>query len=616
MTRFDPNLILTRLVVKRNDHVAYNERFHEGVNVIRGENSSGKSSILNLIFYGLGGDLTDWSETALLCTHVTVEVKINGNPATLSREISQTARQPMEIFGGDYDTALKAPREDWIRYPYQRTTNLESFSQALFRLLGIPEVVNDVSGTITIHQILRLLYSDQLSPVESIFRYQPRFDSPILRDAIGRLLCGAYEAKLYANEVRLRELNREFDATTGELRSLFAVLGKTEHSLTMEWLAAQRRSLGDELKSLQAAIEQAEREAFATDAHDTLTLKAQRAVYDEVQELQAKLVILQQERDSLALAIVDSASFIKSLEAKISAIQDSSSVAEHLGGVDFAICPVCYSPVDDKHDGAQHLCYLCKTPLEPGRALGRIVAIINNASIQLKQSRGLQKDREERASKLDQELAAVEEQWHRASNKLASLQRLPSTEVQEQLRRLQRQSGYVERQLEDLDQKAEIIQLIDKISAQKDALNAQINSLQSENEKLQAAQQNRFARAKTLIAEEIRTLLMNDLRRQDTFEAPKIIDFDFAANRISVDGHSYFSASSRVILKSSFFLGFFAAATKDSLFRHPRFLMIDTTEDKGMEPERSHNFQNQILKVSKEAVTEQSAACSCLYRCQ
>ena len=146
-----------------------------------------------------------------------------------------------------------------------------------------------------------------------------------------------------------------------------------------------------------------------------------------------------------------------------------------------------------------------------------------------------------------------------------------------------------------------IIQLVDEIAARKNVLNDAIGRLRTENEKLRFAQQRRVELAYTEIADEIRTLLHNDLRRQDTFETAQSIQFDFATNRISVDGHSYFSASSRVILKSSFFLGFFAAATKDPHFRHPRFVMIDTIEDKGMEPERSHNFQNQILRVSDNA---------------
>jgi hypothetical protein len=57
-------------------------------------------------------------------------------------------------------------------------------------------------------------------------------------------------------------------------------------------------------------------------------------------------------------------------------------------------------------------------------------------------------------------------------------------------------------------------------------------------------------------------------------------------------------------LKSSFFLGFLAAATKEPFFRHPRFCMIDTIEDKGMEPIRSHNFQKQIVRVSEQSNVE------------
>jgi len=227
------------MLIDRNGHIAYDERFHEGVNIIRGENSSGKSTILNFIYYGLGGDLSDWSETALLCSRVTLEILVNGKIATLSREVSDQSGQPMDIYGGDLDTAVKAPRAEWIRYPYRRSQSKESFSQALFRLLGMPEVGNDVSGNITIHQILRLLYADQLSPVESIFKFE-RFDPPTLREAVGRLLCGAYDNKLYENELRIRELSKEFDTVSGELRSLLSVLGTAQESMTLDWIAAPR----------------------------------------------------------------------------------------------------------------------------------------------------------------------------------------------------------------------------------------------------------------------------------------------------------------------------------------------------------------------------------------
>jgi hypothetical protein len=200
MTQFDPTMIVTRLVVERNRRAVYDEAFHAGVNIIRGENASGKSTVLNFIFYGLGGDLTEWSEVAKLCTRVLVQTELNGKPVTLSRDISVERGRPMEIFGGDYESARKAPLEEWVRYPYARSQSQESFSQAFFRLIGMPEVASDISGNVTMHQILRLLYADQLSPVENLFRFEP-FDSPALRDTIGRLLCGAYDSELYSNEL-------------------------------------------------------------------------------------------------------------------------------------------------------------------------------------------------------------------------------------------------------------------------------------------------------------------------------------------------------------------------------------------------------------------------------
>ena len=101
-----------------------------------------------------------------------------------------------------------------------------------------------------------------------------------------------------------------------------------------------------------------------------------------------------------------------------------------------------------------------------------------------------------------------------------------------------------------------------------------------------------------------KTLLDHDLKRQDVFERPSSVNFTFEGDRITVDDEHYFSASSRAILRSSFFLGFLAAATKNPFFRHPRFCMIDSQANMGVEAIRSQNIQLQMLRVSKESKVE------------
>ena len=104
MTNVKPTLFLNRLVVRtHNNQIAYDEKFHKGVNIIRGQNSSGKSTIANFIFYALGGDYSNWTTEALKCKEVIAEVCINGAVITLKRNITESIQQPMSIFWNSYE---------------------------------------------------------------------------------------------------------------------------------------------------------------------------------------------------------------------------------------------------------------------------------------------------------------------------------------------------------------------------------------------------------------------------------------------------------------------------------------------------------------------------------
>jgi hypothetical protein len=601
MTKFKPILRVQRLRIERLGISVYDEAFHQGVNIIRGDNSSGKSTILNFLYYGIGGDISDWSQTALLCTRVLVEVSLNGNVATLARDITEKSGQPMEIFGGQIDEALKAPAAVWSRYSYRRSESRDSFSQVLFKLLDIPEASNEASGNVTIHQMLRLMYADQLSPIGTLFKFE-QFDPPLLRDTVGRLVFGAYENELYANELRFRELENEFKNVSSELSAISKLVGQTGQVLTPSWLEAEHKRIEEERGAIETQISEVERAVYEAGAKDSLSLESQRQAYAEVQKLQAGISEATSAIDAGKFEIADAAKFITDLESKLASLNDSSATSDAFGKITFQYCPACYSAVEAEHPA--HACHLCKNPFDSERARSRIVSLINDTSRQLRQSRSLQKGRAEDLVRLGASLAELTSRWNVASEKLTRSALTPSSEAQQRLRALQRAAGYVDRQLEDLRSKGQLSASLEKLIARKADLNAEMSKLSDRSAALKIALGRRLNVAYAAVEKEILALLHGDLPREQAFIQATTVQFDFAANRLGVNNESYFSASSRVILRNSFFIGLFGAATKDTSFRHLRLCMLDSIEDKGMQPDRSHNFQRMIVAVSQAALCE------------
>lgn len=604
MIRYDPCLIIKRLVVKRGASVLYDEAFHGGVNVIRGDNSSGKSTIMNFLFFGLGGDLdrSAWSKHALLCEHVWLEAEFNGNPAVLRRQVDVSSQSAMEIFGGRYEQSVAAPIEAWKRYPYARSRNQESFSQAIFRLLDMPDVAVEGTSSITIHQVLRLLYADQLSPTESLFRFEG-YDPENLREAVGNLLCGTFDTEIYELQQLKRTKEREFTEASAELRNIFRVVGGGDESMTLDWIEQRRKSLIEERRAVADQLLVAEEAFYSSQSSEKITLQAQKNLYKQVQKLQLDIQQKQADVDAVEFELSDSSAFLRTLNARLEALRDADLASEVVETVRFGTCPACYAEVVDQ-DHAVAACHLCKTPFDTERARERVVGIINELSIQVRQSERLQEIRAERLKTFQAQLSALQSTWRLKAKKLTDLSSVPTSKAREEIRDLQRKLGYIDKSIEDIESQVKLANKIGDLSAKKAQLDQEIQSLGTRISAIQLSQTGRLRTAKTSIEKNIIEILRGDLKRQDSFENPEHVQFSFAKNTITVDEHTYFSASSRVVLKAAFLVGFLKAALQDRKFRHPRFLMIDITEDKGIEQARSHNFQRQVIEISDQAQVE------------
>lgn len=590
-------------MVSRKGHIAYDETFHNGLNIIRGQNSSGKSSIMDFLFYVLGGDLLEsqWREASLLCDQVVAGVLVNGVDITIAREIDPRSQRPMRMFEGPIEEALNSAAEGWSLYSYSRGSG-DSFSQVLFRYLGLPEVQYGETNTkITINQVLRLLYSDQLSSVERIFRDQ-RFDDATTRQTVGELLLGAYSNAYYSARLKKRELDDQIKENESQIRSLIRLHSKSGHPLTIEWVASEKLTIEREIDRLAEQIQEAENQIFQAGVTDRLTLSEQRQAHEEVLKYQRLLAFAQQQLDELEIERADSEEFITALEKRLEELHHSQDVLTEFDLLKFEFCPSCLAPISEHEvEGA---CHLCKSAYDHDRVRRRSLQLINEYSRQREKSTELLKKRADQILEKRTEISGYKEFWQQASERYSVVIRNPTTELRSQLSRLNRELGYKKRELEELAAKQAVAEELAELARLRADLSGQLEGTNATIEFEQRRTISQKAQAAAKIQSEVLFFLKSDLERQSTFASATEITFEFDADRIAVDGESFFSASSMVYLRNSFLAGLLFAAANDRTFSHPRFLIMDTVEDKGMEPDRSRNFQRLLSQKSDEAISE------------
>lgn len=600
MTLYKPTLQLRKLRVLREKRIAYQADFHEGVNIIRGQNASGKSTIVDFIFYALGGDNLPWKNEALLCSEVRAELELNGLRMTVSRPVSDAPRNPLSIYWGTLEAANTAPRSEWQTYPYQRSASKESFSQVIFRLLEMPELRGEGASNITMHQLLRLLYVDQRTPHDAIFRAEP-FDTILTRETVGNYLCGIYSAGLYDAQLELKAVDVQLSKSVAELRSVFHILGRSGQGggNTTDFLQAEAASIGSEIETLNEKVVQLRKASRQAANEKEQSGKVIDALRESLSATQRKYAEAGDTFQSLSLEVEDSKLFVSELERRLSALDDSEATRKYLGAIKFNFCPCCLAALKDIEPNGASVCQLCKSVATETPADSQLLRMRNELALQHKESAKLLEEREVRLQELTRELPVLERALKQLERQYRTVTQEWTSPVEREIDTANLRLGELKQKLVQIGEYQKLAGVIEDLQNKRANLEARKSQLQDKIVLLENQDEAVKGEAKLSIANELISLLRADLPRQEEFISATNVDWSFGDNRVIVNGHTQFSESSMVILKHCFHLALLAASTKHEFFRIPRFLLLDGIEDGGQELERSHHFQELVVRLSE-----------------
>jgi hypothetical protein len=282
----------------KGDKPAYDENYHIGVNIIRSHgNSTGKTTIMDAIFFVLGGDVEDWTGEAMACDCVVAEISFRKKILTFRREIGSFRFPPIYIYEGPYTEAVKNSL-NWLKFAHKRSNDRESFSQAIFRLLGYPENKLSTFANITIHEILRLVYSDQLTAVSNL---------------IGRL-----------------KATQEVFTSAGMTPDNSSIVSQIEQ-ITKEY---------DELRERISYLESPVKKVKSVEESEDV-----RQIRQDLRQTKQSLRVHRDRREELTYEIEDSVFFISSLKERKNALDQSEVTRESLGELKFEFCPACLSEI-------------------------------------------------------------------------------------------------------------------------------------------------------------------------------------------------------------------------------------------------------------------------------
>ncbi|MFW3374691.1 AAA family ATPase [Aliarcobacter butzleri] len=589
-----PSIIINNLLAKKDDREVYFQQFHNGINVLYGANGGGKTSIIQLLVYVLGYDVTQWVEEVLECDVVYAEVELNGQVLTFRRIIKDKAQQPLFISYDNLKNSLDKTIDSWLEFPYKISRTKESFSQRIFNILDIPENRVDDNVNMTLHQILRFIYKKQSDSAKYILNHE-EWDSALKREAIQDYLLGFYDNELYDARINLKSYQKDLERIDTEIKSIKTILVNSDIDVQNISFDEFINNVKTEKKEILVKIEEVQKNEIANyelQNKDISELSNQNIkLKKEVKDLREKI-------SNMHIEIEDNNMFIKELEDKINSINDSIKLKKLASSlIEFDICPSCFSKVTTTNNDS---CSLCHTE-NPSQAIEtNLLKMKNELEIQLNESNIINTNKIQSVKKMKETLKGNELLLENNTNKLNVLLNSIDITKEKKLYELFNKIGANEEKIETFKKLEKLSEKINEITLERNRIQGLISNCEDTIDSRESIIQTRKDKVSHSIKKYMKLLLKEDIAEKDDFSNITDIQFDLSMNDISINSKKVFSESSMFLINNMLHFAIFLSSFEHEFMRVPKLLILDGIENGGMSEERSKNFQNIIKKHTEK----------------
>ncbi|MFC8675022.1 AAA family ATPase [Streptomyces griseorubiginosus] len=327
--------------------------FDSSVTVITGSVGVGKSSLLELIKFALGGSAKLMPAIAENVTSVEVEATLGESRLRFHRDLDSKLVDVIDSATGEIIGPWAVTNRKYVPLASQQLLSRLSLPMNL----RIPKSrVKPTSDTVAVSffDLYRYVYLGQNEIDTSVVGHTDRnLDNK--RRAVFELLYGLNSPELIDLAIQKGELNDREKELRSSAQAVKDFLEQAREP-SPEELPGLREAASEELSAVRAQLEQLRSDS-------SVLIESQRGLRTRVSDLRATLIEVEAARDAAAADVHKSESLVAQLKLDAQALARTEVAHRALSGLEFSICPRCMQSVQNRDVPVNH-CMLCLQPEE------------------------------------------------------------------------------------------------------------------------------------------------------------------------------------------------------------------------------------------------------------